>query len=73
MRTKSTLEHRFWRNVDRRGVDECWPWTGYTEHGYGRISSGKKNIQAHRLSWRIHFGPIPPGMCVLHRHDVETA
>ncbi len=27
---------RFWLDVDRRGPDECWPWTGVpNEEGYG--------------------------------------
>lgn len=36
-----TLEERFWAKVDRRGPDECWPWTGATgSAGYGYIRPG---------------------------------
>lgn len=27
-------EERFWKNVDKRGPDECWLWTGAV-NGYG--------------------------------------
>ena len=28
---------RFHSNVDRRGPDECWPWTASCKEGYGRF------------------------------------
>lgn len=41
----------------------CWLWTGkLNSYGYGRY--GIKF--AHRLSYEIHKGPIPPGMQVDH-------
>lgn len=33
------LEVRFWKFVDKRGPDECWPWIGSkNQDGYGTIS-----------------------------------
>lgn len=64
---------RFWEKV-RRG-DGCWLWTAAKFHtGYGRLratdnAGGAHNVSAHRLSWMIHFGPIPDNLRVLHRCD----
>lgn len=41
---------QFWMNVDRRGPDECWPWTGYAEKGYGRFFDGSRMVGAHELA-----------------------
>jgi hypothetical protein len=70
-------EHRFWPKVDKRGPDECWPWTAGTDgFGYGRLQIGSRsdgarlNARAHRLSWCLANGrDIPPGLLVLHRCD----
>ncbi|GGA45825.1 hypothetical protein GCM10011499_14450 [Pelagibacterium lentulum] len=34
-----TIEERFWEKVDKRGVDECWPWVARCScsDGRGRI------------------------------------
>ena len=51
----------------------CYLWTGYRDHqGYGLASvpSGRSaHTRAHRLAWRITYGPIPDGLHVLHRCD----
>lgn len=61
---------RFWANVVRRGPDECWQWIGHcTFDGYGHIGFNRKQWRAHRISWEIEHGPIPPGLFVLHRCD----
>jgi HNH endonuclease len=60
---------RFWSYVDRRGADECWPWTGSCTKGYGTLRIGGRGAQAPRLSWEIHCGPIPGGMWILHHCD----
>jgi hypothetical protein len=51
----------------------CWLWTGTkASNGYGLMSDDRLlTASAHRISWRIHRGEIPYGMCVLHRCDVK--
>jgi hypothetical protein len=48
----------------------CWLWTsGWDTDGYGLLTGNKK---AHRVSWEIHFGPIPTGLCVCHKCDTPA-
>lgn len=50
--------------------DGCHDWPGAVHKtGYGATYSRGKPIRAHRLSWEIHKGPIPDGLCVLHKCD----
>lgn len=42
-------------------------WTGYINH-YGYGQSGRSTL-VHRDSWSQKHGPIPDGLCVLHRCD----
>ena len=64
------MNQRFWNKVEKRGSEECWEWKAYKNTlGYGRLRSNKKDYGAHRYSWLIHFGAIPPGLSVLHRCD----
>ena len=39
--------------------------------GYGHFGLRGKTIMAHRFVWNESFGPIPDGMCVLHKCDVR--
>lgn len=39
------------------------------DKGYGRIQRRQKELKAHRVSWEQTFGPIPEGLCVLHKCD----
>lgn len=70
---KGPLVQRFWAKVDKRGDDECWPWTaGCTTAGYGSIGSGgagTPNLYAHRISYEFAHGTIPEGLHVLHSCD----
>lgn len=50
-------------------ADGCWAWTGrLDDKGYARFEYGPHQL-AHRVSWEIHNGPIPMGLCVLHTCD----
>jgi len=65
---RPSLEKVFWEHVIK--TDGCWLWTGSKlDFGYGGIWRDHRSIRAHRLSWEIHFGPIPKGVVVCHRCD----
>ncbi len=58
--------------------DACWKWTAVVNScGYGQIGTGNRSngtfklMQAHRVSWELHNGPIPDGLQVLHRCDIR--
>ena len=62
---------RFWDKVNK-SESGCWLWTS-CGRGYGGQGSFKfegKTFGAHRFAWELVKGPIPHGMCVLHKCDV---
>lgn len=67
------VEHHgpaFWALTKK--TDECWIWEGKTNaKGYGHRGNGRNGtgVLAHRLSWMIHHGEIPPDVLVCHRCD----
>ena len=74
-----SMSDRFWPKVIVS--DGCWIWTGgTTSFGYGTIYNGNfdntlrqyAKIGAHRVSYEIHHGKIPHGLCVLHKCDVPA-
>ncbi len=66
-------EERFWPRV-KRG-DGCWEWQGQRDmKGYAVINIRRAvgrhvPMGAHRLSWQLAYGDIPPGLEVCHRCD----
>lgn len=55
-------------------IGPCVEWTGAKQrNGYGVRNvarDGRRRVlRAHRLAWEEAYGPIPTGMCVLHRCD----
>lgn len=65
-----SLEDRFWSKVNRRGPDECWPWTaGRNDGGYGAFAIGNRMVRAHRVAYELLVGPIPDGLQIDHVRD----
>lgn len=64
-----SLAERFDSKIERIPFSGCWIWTGRVmeRNGYGTLG---RNL-AHRISWKLHSGPIPKGLYVLHRCDVS--
>lgn len=58
---------RFWQKVAKG--DECWEWTASCRNGYGAFGIAGRTHYAHRLSYELHYGPIPAGHDVCHRCD----
>jgi hypothetical protein len=62
---------RFWMHVDRRGDEECWPWTASVSNtGYGAFGFRGRQVGSHVFSYAIHnnwFGQ--KGIYVCHSCD----
>lgn len=66
--TARNSPERLWLKVLK--TEGCWEWTGWTNPGgYGRLPLAGRHELTHRVSWRLHFGEIPPGLFVCHRCD----
>ena len=63
---------RFWSKVDIRDTNECWPWKGFTNDGYGMFWLDGKPQRASRVAWALRLGAVPDGLMVLHRCDVRA-
>lgn len=71
-RTKRAHENiamRVLRLVDMRDDDECWPFKGRLNHGYGVIGYGQRDHLAHRLVFQIIKQSNIDGMIVCHSCD----
>ena len=57
--------------VHKDATTGCWEWQLCRNNkGYGVVGIRGTRIHfAHRLSFMVHVGPIPAGLCVLHRCD----
>jgi len=49
----------------------CWLWTGTkNQYGYGVfLMPGERPIRAHRYSYELFVGKIPPGKIIMHSCD----
>jgi len=68
------LRARVWLRVRRRKTG-CWEWVGSKGTGrqkapqYGRVKVKGRLVSVHRLVWEWFNGPVPKGLCVLHKCD----
>lgn len=68
--TKENIQERV--IIDENG---CWIWQGARKNpgislGYGSVFFNGANMNAHRASWWVHYGPVPSGVHVCHKCDV---
>ena len=78
LREPLSIESRFSGMIDKNGLllhpdlGQCWGWKGSVDkHGYGQWGRSEEcnESYAHRVSWMLHYGPIPVCRHVLHRCD----
>jgi hypothetical protein len=63
----SDLNQTTWMRNVTITEDGCWEWKrARTRCNYGQLAD---STRAHRFAYELFVGPIPPGMCVLHRCD----
>lgn len=69
---RGDMAARFWFYVAKS--DGCWLWNGgRTRLGYGIFKSGIGTTVAHRASWALEHGSLPPdGVEVCHRCDTPA-
>lgn len=68
--SRESFEAKFVRIPDAG----CWLWEFCVNRaGYGIFDFGDERGTrlAHRVAWSLYRGPIPDGLCVLHRCDVR--
>lgn len=66
-----TVFQRFFEKVCF-GISECWFWCGSNgSGGYGAMNALNEN-KAHRVSWKLFKGDIPPKTMVLHKCDIRN-
>mgnify|MGYP003624831855 CR=1 FL=1 len=66
------IDERLYRKTIKNKVTDCWEWQGGTNNiGYGMIKDLEfGNMRTtHRVSYEVSKGPIPEGLCVLHKCD----
>lgn len=68
-RVRITIAARLASKLERQ-PNGCLYFMGSRCQGYGRIGvQGKSPQIAHRVAWELRHGPIPDGLCVLHKCD----
>lgn len=70
------LADRFWKKVEQREDDDCWPWAAaYGRGGYGQFTISGKHLKrdtpygAHRVAYFLHYNIDPKDLFVCHNCD----
>lgn len=60
---------RFFDKISK--TDNCWNWKASLrgKTGYGAFKINDKVVDAHRVSYILHYGEIPKNMFVCHKCD----
>lgn len=67
---RRTMQENYDRLVIKAEGDQCWGWSGSVDKdGYGVVDDGGFPMRAHRASYEIHVGEIPPKKKVCHTCD----
>lgn len=67
---EKTPTERFFESFEKLSTTDCWEWTSYKANfGYGKLRANGREVRAHRFSYEYFVGPIPNGLCVLHKCD----
>lgn len=67
VRIQGTPLERFRYHIVIRDDDQCWLYQGTLRAGYGQFWNKNKLVQAHRFSYEMLVGPIPPGAKIIHK------
>jgi hypothetical protein len=61
---------KFWEQINKKGDDECWEWTGYRRvEGYGEMRFHHFLFRTHRIAYMTASGQIENGLSVCHKCD----
>ena len=68
---QAALLERFQEKILLDKNTGCWLWVGsrLKKSGYGKFWHRGRKVFAHRISYELHKGPLPPGMQALHDCD----
>lgn len=66
-----TIKERFYAHVKKlSGRNACHEYQGArSKKGYGQFGYEGWIQAAHRVAWKLEYGNIPAGLCILHRCD----
>jgi hypothetical protein len=64
-----TILEKLLANAKANPKTGCLEWQRGRRKGYGVLRFEGQNHLAHRAAWAVANGPIPTGLCVLHKCD----